>query len=369
MSKPRPKRLVAWVAATIGLLSLASAVLLAIGPAALAQEAQAVDEYGQPVMTEKQIYCSQLEQQLAHDPQLGEDPRARMLRIEAEIAKLDAQFQRGQAVAESSDCFDYFLFTKEWRRTPRCEKLRQGIEAARSRLAELAQQREEAARAQDHGSRQEAVLAELARNGCGPQYQTTSRPATGGGLWSDSEGVDPTHGAGAWGGQPGVATYRTICVRLCDGYFFPISFATTEGSFPRDAEACHSQCAAPAQLYYYQNPGSEMDQAVALDGSPYSQLRTAFLYRKKLVQGCSCRAAEIEAASASGLAAGESDPLAAGDQSQAGFTATTSTPEIGGAAPDQAADPLQQLLDAESQQPVAPPKKSGGKAAGTANRR
>src|SRR5690606_29512315 len=32
-------------------------------------------------------------------------------------------------------------------------------------------------------------------------------------------------------------TYRTVCVRLCDGFFFPISFATTPDRFGADEAA------------------------------------------------------------------------------------------------------------------------------------
>ena len=45
--------------------------------------------------------------------------------------------------------------------------------------------------------------------------------------------------------------YRTMCVRLCDGYYFPVSAATTKGRFQRDEQTCRSQCQAPTKLYYY----------------------------------------------------------------------------------------------------------------------
>ncbi len=84
-----------------------------------------------------------------------------------------------------------------------------------------------------------------------------------------------------------------MCVRLCDGYYFPVSFSTLPNHFQRDAEVCQSQCAAPAKLYYYQNPGSVVDEMVSFEDSrPYTQLNTAFKYRKQYVQGCSCKQAE-----------------------------------------------------------------------------
>ena len=82
-------------------------------------------------------------------------------------------------------------------------------------------------------------------------------------------------------------------MRLCDGYFFPVSFSTLPSHFEQDAAACQSKCAAPVELYYYQNPGAAVDQSVALHTQePYTSLKTAFRYRKELVQGCSCKEAE-----------------------------------------------------------------------------
>ena len=89
------------------------------------------------------------------------------------------------------------------------------------------------------------------------------------------------------------ATYRTLCVRLCDGYYFPVSFSTLPNHFQRDADSCQSQCAAPAELYYHQNPGGGRRAVVALHTQqPYTSLKTALRYRKEFVQGCSCKEAE-----------------------------------------------------------------------------
>ena len=82
-------------------------------------------------------------------------------------------------------------------------------------------------------------------------------------------------------------------MRLCDGYYFPVSFSTLPTHFDRDADVCQSKCAAPAELYYHQNPGSSMEQAVSYKTKQtYTSLRTAFRYRKEYVQGCSCKQAE-----------------------------------------------------------------------------
>jgi Protein of unknown function (DUF2865) len=257
----------------------------------------AFDDFNQPVMSPRQMLCKQLEQRYAREQQQGQQARSGLPQIDAGIAKYDRAFQQGQVQAERQDCFDYFLFSREWRTTPRCVRLRQQIEGARRALEGLQQQREQIENGQVIKTRQDALINELARNRCGPQYQQEAQRRTGQStfFWDDNAGapnLEPPLASGGGGG----GTYRTLCVRTCDGYYFPISFATTHSSFQRDAEMCQAQCAAPARLFIYQNPGAEIEQAVSVDGTtPYSRLSNAFRYRHELVKGCSCKQAEYAA--------------------------------------------------------------------------
>jgi Protein of unknown function (DUF2865) len=82
--------------------------------------------------------------------------------------------------------------------------------------------------------------------------------------------------------------HRTVCVRLCDGYFWPVSYATSEDQFERDEGVCEKSCASPAKLYVYENPGQEPEQMVSLKGQPYAKLSTAFQFRTKFDQSCKC---------------------------------------------------------------------------------
>lgn len=88
-------------------------------------------------------------------------------------------------------------------------------------------------------------------------------------------------------GRP--SSYRTLCVRLCDGYYFPISSATGGGGLSRDADACSASCGSEARLFYYPNAGGDIDSMVDLTGMAYSSLPNAYKYRKALVPECRCR--------------------------------------------------------------------------------
>ena len=94
-----------------------------------------------------------------------------------------------------------------------------------------------------------------------------------------------------------VGTYRTVCVRLCDGYYFPVSFAVSADRLERDREVCASRCGAQGRLFVHRNPGGSTDDLQDLAGRPYRQLRTAFLYRTEYVANCACQPQPWEQAS------------------------------------------------------------------------
>jgi hypothetical protein len=71
-----------------------------------------------------------------------------------------------------------------------------------------------------------------------------------------------------------------FCVRTCDGRYFPI--ARNTGATP--AQTCTALCPAAATRIYQ---GSTIDNATA-NGQRYADLNTAFVYREKIVAGCTC---------------------------------------------------------------------------------
>jgi hypothetical protein len=245
--------------------------------------------------------CLQLEQRLVAETQGSGQGRDQLPRIEADMRQLERQYQSAQVQLDRADCWDQFLFSRTLRRSQRCIQLANEADGAKQRLADL-----EARRRQLMGSRdrsfQDDIIRELARNGCGPQYHQEARRRDAArnpfsSLWGeDSEGDSLRGNPNQFGNLP-FATYRTLCVRLCDGYYFPVSFSTLPNHFQRDSDICQSQCAAPAELYYHQNPGGAVEQMVSVGTQqPYTSLKSAWRYRKEFVSGCSCKAAEYQPA-------------------------------------------------------------------------
>jgi hypothetical protein len=71
------------------------------------------------------------------------------------------------------------------------------------------------------------------------------------------------------------------CVRLCDGRYFPVQRHSGVSS----AQTCSSFCPASATKIYN---GNSINHAVAPDGKRYSELATAFVYRERIIPGCTC---------------------------------------------------------------------------------
>ena len=243
--------------------------------------------------------CLQLEQRLVAETQGGAQNRDQLPRLENDMRTLDRNYQQAQNGLTRADCYDTFLFAKTLRNTPRCKQLASDVENIKRQLADLDAQRSQILGTRDR-SFQDDIIRELARNGCGQQYSQEARRRDSSKnpfamLWGEEPSEAPRGGGNQFGNLP-FATYRTLCVRLCDGYYFPVSFSTLPNHFQRDAELCQSQCAAPADLFYHQNPGGAVEQMVSVNTQqPYTGLKTAWRYRKEFVQGCSCKEAEYNA--------------------------------------------------------------------------
>lgn len=91
-------------------------------------------------------------------------------------------------------------------------------------------------------------------------------------------------------------SYRTLCVRTCDGYFFPVSNQSTRLDFDRDRKNCEATCpGAEVQLFYQRTDGDGSEEMTsAATGMPYGQLSNAYLYKnvnapQPAMCGCAAR--------------------------------------------------------------------------------
>lgn len=104
------------------------------------------------------------------------------------------------------------------------------------------------------------------------------------------EAASPDHGSPAHRhAERTNGHYRTVCVRACDGYYWPISASATRQGIHRDADLCKSSCSSEAHLFYQDYRASDTSTLVDLTGRSYTRLANAFRYRRALVPGCSCK--------------------------------------------------------------------------------
>ena len=250
--------------------------------------------------SDHQIRCMQLQQELASAS--GGGGREALPGIDKQIQNASRVYNGTKAAMEDSGCFErgFLIFGRGLVRSPKCLKMNDQVEDARRQVEQLQAQRDGIAGGRGNRRRQAELMDALARNGCsgGRPMPQQARRESGGGLfgWFGRGGSDEEEAAQPEGPvyrsiDPN-GRYRSVCVRTCDGFFFPVSYQTYASHLSQDASVCQSSCAAPAELYVYRNPGQEIDQAISLNGTAYSDLPNAFKYRKEYVTGCSCKANE-----------------------------------------------------------------------------
>lgn len=83
--------------------------------------------------------------------------------------------------------------------------------------------------------------------------------------------------------------FTAMCVRMCDGYYWPMSDRTSRGKFYDLARRCEDSCNTEAKLFYLPAYSRDVRHMTDLTGRAYEHIDTAFLYRKKLVKSCSCK--------------------------------------------------------------------------------
>jgi hypothetical protein len=284
------------VFAVLGLLALS-------GPAAAQQAPQAPPAavQNQPAPNQpppnpqaSNVICGRLQGQLAAFDQGGADPgRADQIkRSEDAIAKQQADLDRAVTQAHKAGCAGQGFFALFSALSPQCGPITSQIQQMRGSLDHMMSDLEQLkSGSDDRQGQRRALIGQLAQNNCGAQY-TAAANSSGGpqGFFDALFGGGTIHDAGGDGAPNG--TYRTVCVRTCDGYYFPISYSTVPNRFADDDHACQRLCpASEVTLYSYRNPGEGIEQAVSTTGQPYTALPNAFRYRKEFTAACSCRKA------------------------------------------------------------------------------
>jgi hypothetical protein len=244
--------------------------------------------------------CPRLEAQLATVDRGGSNDPAKdeqIRRYQDAAAKQQAELDRLTAQARRMGCDSSGFLSLFSGQSAQCGPVNHQIQQMRANLDQMTNSLEQlrsGGLGADRDYQRRSVLTALAQNNCGPQYAQFANAASGPASFLNSLFGNNNSGSlpppGADMGPPS-STYRTVCVRTCDGGYFPISFATVPARFADDEKTCKAQCpATEATLFAYRNPGEDINQAVSINGQPYTSLPNAFRYRTEYSPSCACRA-------------------------------------------------------------------------------
>jgi len=79
------------------------------------------------------------------------------------------------------------------------------------------------------------------------------------------------------------------CVRTCDGSYFPLQGRPASAADSAAASQCAAFCpAAKTQVFVSPDRDKGIDAAADRSGKAYSEIPNAYVYRSRLVPGCSC---------------------------------------------------------------------------------
>jgi hypothetical protein len=245
--------------------------------------------------------CPRLEAQLATidrggsgDPQRDDQIR----RYQDAQTQQQAELDRVTMQAKRMGCDSSGFFSIFSGQSSQCGPVNTRIQQMRANLDQITSNLERLRTGgfggADRDGQRRSVLTALAQNNCGPQYaNAAAAPGPGGFLNNLFGGGNNNNPNGQPGVDPGTmsGTYRTVCVRTCDGGYFPISFTTSPARFADDERQCKALCpATEAELYAYRNPGEDINQAVSTNGAPYTALPNAFKFRTEFNPSCACKA-------------------------------------------------------------------------------
>jgi hypothetical protein len=284
-------RRIASCAALLGGLALSSSAIAQMNPAAPPPP----PSQGPPLNP----MCPRLEMQLAtidHGGGSGDPTKEDQIRRYQEAqAKQQGELDRVTQQARRMGCDSSGFFSLFSGQSAQCGPVNNQIQQMRGNLDQITTSLERlrtGGAGSDRENQRRSVLLALAQNNCGPQYANAVQQSGPGGFLNNLFGGgnnNPGPPGADLGPQSG--TYRTVCVRTCDGAYFPVSFATTPARFPDDEKTCKALCpATEASLFAYRNPGEDMNQAVSISGQSYTALPNAFRFRSEFNPSCSCKA-------------------------------------------------------------------------------
>ncbi|HEY1862427.1 MAG TPA: DUF2865 domain-containing protein [Roseiarcus sp.] len=263
-------------------------ILAPIG--ALAALAASIVAFSADVAVAQNAECARLQQAIAARRGSGGS--------QAAVERQRAELGRTRAYAGSLGCGNrkFLFFGAE--PPPQCGEVNAQISRMEANLAELqaragggagdliARYNAECGRGAPSGPGNvfEALFGGIARLAAPPEEQPQMDARF------EDRGGEPRNGQpGERGPVQAHSGSYAVCVRTCDGSFFPVSYSGAGSRADSLEDVCRSLC-PNADMALYSFPfGGTVDEAASATGEPYANLPNAGRFEKAYDPSCSCR--------------------------------------------------------------------------------
>jgi len=82
---------------------------------------------------------------------------------------------------------------------------------------------------------------------------------------------------------------EAVCVRQCDGGFFPVSYSARQNNLDDLNTLCKALCPGAEATLYTKSPWKDIDTAVSINGESYSEHPNALKFQKTRDASCGCK--------------------------------------------------------------------------------
>ncbi len=240
-----------------------------------------------PTHARAQDVCSDLQSQLVNLPPAA-DSAQQVRSYASAIARQNIELRQARADLRRLGCSNGSVTVFGGQNAGACAAIISTIDQMERNLRQLVQQRDEASFGGDPAERGR-ILAALSENGCertiaaGSSAEAEAEVTMEGGDLPEIDNPDMSTTFDNFGAAAQDGPLRTVCVRTCDGGFFPISSAATPLDFRRDQRACSMMCPqAETELFYQPLQSLDSSNMIStLTGRPYTALANAYAYQSR----------------------------------------------------------------------------------------
>ena len=197
-------------------------------------------------------------------------------RVEAALRQRRDEIGRARRAAEDGGCNGTGIFDDP--DSDQCRALTRRVEQMQAGLRRL---QDQAARGDPAAEDRRRALTEQVEAECPAEADLPS---------DGTMPVDPDAASGDGAPAPRARFARVLCVRRCDGAFYPLAVDVAADRLGDMDRICQAQCPAAEASAFGSGEEEDVSGAVASDGTAYSALETAFRFRAGTSPQCACRA-------------------------------------------------------------------------------